>query len=176
MEESHRVELRRPSTLGRLRWSGSGACARRGLRASLTFRVPTDLTPGVYYILICGDPCAVDPGANPWPPLYIGVDPPSGEGRVHNLPRDDPAIDLLPDDALIFGADGDTMTVAAFRAEVANDAVRSERVKTATAPADEHRDDHTRLTLWTVAVGLVLGIGWIVSRWAAPRKRIRPGP
>jgi hypothetical protein len=41
---------------------------RRGLRASLTFRIPTDLAPGTYYILTCDQPCAVDEWAHPtWP-------------------------------------------------------------------------------------------------------------
>jgi hypothetical protein len=29
----------------------------RGQRASLTFRLPSDLAPGTHYILTCGEPC-----------------------------------------------------------------------------------------------------------------------
>lgn len=149
----------------------------RGLRASMTFRIPTDLDPGTYYILTCGERCAVDAQAYPtWPwPLYIGVDPPAGERRVHHWPLDDPAIDLLPEDALLFGPDGDEVTAAELRAEAANDVDRSERVETAAAPA-EPGDDPRRLTLWVVAAALVLAAGWVVSRLGPSRKRIRRGP
>ena len=144
----------------------------RGLRASLTFPIPIDLAPGTYYIVTCGEPCVVDERAYPtWPlPLYIGVDPPTGEPRVHHWPLDDPAIDLLPGDALLLGPDGDEVTAAELRAD------RSKLVETAAAPADELRDDQTRLTLWIVAAALVLAAGWVVVRLGGARKRIRPGP
>lgn len=147
----------------------------RGLRASLTFRIPTDLAPGTYYILTCGEPCAADaPGHTtlPWS-LYVGVDPPAGERRVHHWPLDDPAIDLLPDDALLLGPDGDEVTAAKLRAQAADDGDRSEPVEAAAAPADEPPGNHTRL--WVVAAAFVLAAGWVVSRLGASRKRIRPG-
>jgi hypothetical protein len=150
---------------------------RRGLRASLTFRTPIDLAPGTYHVLTCGEPCVVDEQAYaawPWP-LYIGVDPPTGEPRVHHWPLDDPAIDLLPGDALLLGPDGDEVTAAELRAEAATDVGRSERVETTAAPAEEP-DDRTGLTLWIVAVVLVPAAGWVVVRRGSPRKRIRPGP
>jgi hypothetical protein len=151
--------------------------ALRGLRASLTFRIPIDLAPGTYYVLACGEPCVAGDRAYPtWPsPLYIGVDPPSGEQRVHHWPLDDPAIDLLPGDALLLGPDGNEVTAAEVRAEATNDVDRSERVETAAATV-EARDDQTRLTLWVVAAALVLIAGWVVFRLGGPHKRIRPGP
>jgi len=149
--------------------------ALRGLRASLTFRIPVDLAPGTYYILACGEPCvAGDRTYQTWPPLYIGVDPPPGEQRVHHWPLDDPAIDLLPGDALLLGPDGNEVTAAEVRAEATNDVDRSERVETA-ASTVEARDDQTRLILWVVAAALVLTAGWVVVRLGGPRKRIRPG-
>lgn len=148
------------------------------MRASLSFRIPTDLSPGTYYILACEEPCAYDARAYPtWPwPLYIGVDPPTGERSVLSWPLDDPAIDLLPDDALLLGPDGDEVTAAELRAEAADDVARSGPVDTAATPADEPRDDHRRLTLWVVAAALVVVARWVVSRLGTPRKRIRPGP
>jgi hypothetical protein len=150
----------------------------RGLRASLTFRTSIDLAPGTYYVLSCGDPCvAGDRAYRTWPsPLYIGVDPPSGEPRVHHWPLDDPAVDLLPGDALLLGPDGNEVTAAEVRAEAANDADRSERVETAAASTDEGRDGHTPRSLWIVAAALVLAAVWVGPRPARPRKRIRPGP
>lgn len=135
----------------------------RGLRVSLTFRLPRDLAPGTYYILICGQPCAADERAYlpfPWP-LYVGVDPPAGERPVHAWPLDDPAVDLLPDDARLLGPDGDEVTVAELR--------------TQSTVATEPGDDPTRLILWIAATALVLPAGWAVSRVGPPRKRIRPG-
>jgi hypothetical protein len=148
-----------------------------GLRASLTFRIPTDLAPGAYYILTCVEPCAAHERARrtwPWP-LYIGVDPPTGKPIVHHWPLDDPAIDFLPGDALLLGPDGDEVTAAELRAEAAHDGDRSERVETATAPTDEPRGDQTPLTRWVVAAALVLAAGWAVFRRGRPRVRIRPG-
>ena len=143
----------------------------RGLRASLTFRIPSDLAPGTYYILTCVEPCAVDTWAGPtWPwPLYVGVDPPTGEPIVHHWPLDDPAIALLPGDALLLGPDGDEVTAAKLRAWAAHDGDRSERVEIAGVPADEPRDDQTRLTPWIVAAALVLAAGWAVFRRGRPR-------
>lgn len=155
----------------------------RGLRASLTFRLPTDLAPGTYYILTCGEPCAADPRADPaWPlPLYVGVDPPAGQRPVRHWPLDDPAIDLLPDDARLLGPYGDEVTAAELRAEAANDVDPSQRMetaKTAAAPGDSStpRDAHTQLTVWIVAAALVLAAGWVVSRLGSSRKQIRPRP
>ena len=150
----------------------------RGLRASLTFRIPIDLAPGAYYIQTCGEPCVVDERTYPtWPwPIYIGVDPPTGDPGVHHWPLDDPAIELLPGDALLLGPDGEEVTAAELRGEAANDLDRSERGETAPAPADEPGDDQTRLTLWIVAAALVLAPGWVIVRLGRPRKRIRPGP
>ena len=150
----------------------------RGLRASLTSRVPIDLAPGAYYIQTCGEPCVVDERTYPtWPwPIYIGVDPPTGDPGVHHWPLDDPAIELLPGDALLLGPHGEEVTAAELRGEAANDLDRSERGETAPAPADEPGDDQTRLTLWIVAAALVLAAGWVIVRLGTPRKRIRPGP
>ena len=53
----------------------------RGLRASLTFRIPAQLAPGRYYVRTCEAPCEPDRQASsewPWG-IYIGVDPPAGE-------------------------------------------------------------------------------------------------
>jgi hypothetical protein len=148
----------------------------RGLRASLTFRIPADLAPGSYHILTCGQPCTADPQAyptEPWP-LYVGVDPPAGERPVHHWPLDDPAIALLPDDALVLGPDGDEATVAEVRAQLGTAAGPSERVETA-ARADDTPGGRTPLVVWIVAAALVLAGGGAVTRRGPPRKRIRPG-
>jgi hypothetical protein len=154
--------------------------AGRGLRASLTFRIPTDLAPGIYYVTTCGDPCAVPARAYPtWPsPLYVGVDPPAGRGPVHHWPLDDPAIDLLPDAALLLDSDGDEVTAGALRARAAAEIGPSGRVEAAAAPADRGNtlDDHAQLMLWIAAVALVPAAGWLLSRLGASRTRIRPGP
>jgi hypothetical protein len=153
----------------------------RGLRMSLTFELPPDLASGVYYVLICQDPC-VDLGGSfyalPWP-IYVGVDPPGGQGPARQWPLDDPAIADLPDDALLFDRYGDEVTAAEVRATAAAaEDGASDRVKTGAAPAktrDTH-DDGPRPALWVAAAGIAVAAGWAVARSGRTRKRIRRRP
>lgn len=152
----------------------------RGVRASLTFHLPVDLAPGTYHTVVCGEPCAPDERTySAWPStLHVGVDPPEEQRPVRHWPLDDPAIEDLPDDALLLGRDGDEVTAAEVRAEArVNDVAGSQRVETAAPPADSSTgDDDTQVMPWIVAAAVVAAAAWVVSHVRGPRKRIRPGP
>lgn len=85
----------------------------RGFRMRLRFTLPDDLVPDTYYVLLCEDPCVTGLVYGMPHPIFVGVDP--GSGPVRGWPLDDPAIDILADDALVLGPDGDPMTAAEIR-------------------------------------------------------------
>ena len=161
----------------------------RGLRLSLTFELPPDLAAGIYYVLICQDPC-VDLGGSfyalPWA-INVGVDPAGGRGPVRQWPLDDPAIADLPDDALLLDRHGDEITAAEVRAEAQaaaeaaaaeDDVADGDRVETGAAPDEsrDDRDDGAPQAFWVVAAVLVVAAGWALARMGRTRKQIRQKP
>jgi hypothetical protein len=71
------------------------------LRVGLTFRLPDDLRPDTYAVVVCNDPCTMTLGwLFDFSSVPVGVDP---EGPVvRQWPLDEPVIRYLDDDALIF--------------------------------------------------------------------------
>lgn len=85
-------------------------------RASITFDLPAGLSPSVYDLVVCAEPC--DQGSSLgtfWPePIFVGVDPP--QPVVRGWPLTEPGIRWLEDDALIATPWGQTVTAADVRA------------------------------------------------------------
>jgi hypothetical protein len=158
----------------------------RGLRLSLTFELPPDLAAGIYYVLICQDPC-VDLGGSfyalPWA-INVGVDPAGGRGPVRQWPLDDPAIADLPDDALLLDRHGDEITAAEVRADAQaaaaaeDDVADRDRVETGAAPTETRggRDNGAPQAFWVAAAVLVVAAGWALARMGGARKQIRQKP
>jgi hypothetical protein len=86
----------------------------RNQRASVTFELPAELTPGHYQLALCNDPCTA--GLEPlWPDtLHVGVDP--DVPVVRRWPLTEPAIRWLEDDALLAVPGGADVTAADVRA------------------------------------------------------------
>jgi hypothetical protein len=153
----------------------------RGLRMTLSFRLPADVAPGIYHVHICQDPCttSLTDGFRGWPtPLYVGVDPPPGSRPVRSWPLDDPAIAALADDALLLGPGGEETTAAQFRTAAAGDRRaapgRTETGASTPAPEVDSGGD-VGTGVWLVA-GALLGLGlWVATRLGPARKRVRPG-
>lgn len=154
----------------------------RGKRISLTFRLPDNLIPGAYLVEVCQYPCATDGNrawsGYGWPsPIYVGIDPPAGQRPIRAWPNDDPAIGDLPDDALVYGPDGQTITAAELRATLraaGTDTNADDRVETAAAAAPDEPDDGGQVALWLAAAGLFAVLVLMASRLGASRKQVRP--
>jgi hypothetical protein len=143
----------------------------RGLRMSLTFTVPADLSPGTYSIATCRRGGACRLGGDR---LHVGVDPPAGERTVYHWPLDDPAIADLPDDALLLGYDGDEITAAQVRAGITRQATEQDAVQTDVP--DDGSSGAGRPILW-LAGGALLVVGWLaITRLGPTRKQVRPKP
>jgi hypothetical protein len=153
----------------------------RGWRMSLTFVLPAELEPGEYYLAMCQDPCTERVGHSH--SVYVGVDPPSGhDSIVRNWPLDDPAVRDLPDDALLYGHDGQPLTAAQVRAGIriggeparppaaAADGASRPSARTETGSGGE--GGSREVTGWLL-VGSALLVGWlVVTRVGAPRKHV----
>jgi hypothetical protein len=69
------------------------------LRVSASFRLPRELAPAIYQVIVCNDPCTTTLGYLVGSSLYVGIDP--AEPIVREWPLDDPAIRHLDDGALV---------------------------------------------------------------------------
>jgi hypothetical protein len=159
---------------------GDTVHAARGRRISLTFRLPDDLAAGVYLVEICQDPCVTDGNrawsGYGWPtPIHVGVDPAAGERPVRAWPKDDPAIDDLPDDALVYGPDGQTITAAELRATLESGKAESGGRVDTTASAETDEPEHGgRISLWLATAGLLTVLTMVAFRLGAGSKQVRP--
>jgi hypothetical protein len=85
----------------------------RPLRVGVTFRLPTGLAPGRYWVDVCDAGCDTYVGWLMGGPLAVGVDP------LHPIVRDwpltDPAVRWLADDALLLGPGMQVVTAAQAR-------------------------------------------------------------
>jgi hypothetical protein len=156
----------------------------RGLRMSLTFRLPADLAAGVWYVLVCENPCPTELPDPPAEPLYVGVDPPAGQRPVRAWPLDDPVLVQLADDALVYGPDGKPATAAEVRGATtvtttgARDAGGGgDRVETTAAPAADHHGPGPGPPLVWAGVLALLVVAWrLVVRRGARVKQVRHPP
>jgi hypothetical protein len=91
------------------------------LRVGVTFRLPEQLQPDVYSVVVCNDPCTTTLGWLMDSGINVGVDPESPV--VRDWPLDEPLIRYLDDEALLVDPVGDgpgldswTVTAAEVRA------------------------------------------------------------
>ena len=85
--------------LGQPSWAPAPALGPRVLRVSITFAVPTDLTPGHYELMTCNERCGKGLGDLAGGTLHVGVDP---SGPIHReWPPDEPEIVNLPSGAVL---------------------------------------------------------------------------
>jgi hypothetical protein len=157
----------------------------RGQRMRFTFRLPADLSPGLYFVMFCQDPCDPRLEPDPYAPVYVGIDLPSGIQHVHYWPLDEPAIADLPDDALLLAPDGGTITAAEARGKPPGTTTAStdggggngdagDRVELADAPPDDDGGGGPGPALWVPLVALAGAAIWVVARRLPARKQIRP--
>jgi hypothetical protein len=161
----------------------SATDAARGQRMELAFTLPAGLATGLYYLVVCEDPCASRPsGQLAATPLYVGVDPPPDGRPVRRWPLDDPAIAELSDDALVQTGDGPALTGAEARAArgiVAGEPEPEAAAERSAEPGEPWRPPAWSLTA-TLVVALVVLAAWR-RRGPAPtpgsgRKQVRRVP
>lgn len=84
------------------------------LRATISFTLPSDLSPGRYAPILCNDPCTEAPGYLIAEVLNVGVAPEFP--IIRDWPATEPAIRWLEDDALLSTPSGQPVTAADHRA------------------------------------------------------------
>jgi hypothetical protein len=85
------------------------------VRVSLTFTVPHDLAPGIYFVYLAEPTGTTMLGDMMGGTLHVGIDPLHRPSRL--WPLDEPAIAELADDAQVWAMDsGETLTAAQVRA------------------------------------------------------------
>jgi hypothetical protein len=84
------------------------------LRATISFTLPSDLSPGRYAPILCNDPCTQAPGYLIAEVLNVGLAPEFP--IIRDWPATEPAIRWLEDDALLSGPSGQPVTAADHRA------------------------------------------------------------
>jgi hypothetical protein len=147
--------------------------AARGQRMELAFTLPAGLATGLYYLVVCEDPCASRPsGSLAATPLYVGVDPPPDGRPVRRWPLDDPAIAELADDALVQPGDGPALTGAEARA--ARGIVAGGPEAAAEPPADP--GEPWRPPGWSPAATLVVALVALAALAAWQRRGPAPAP
>ncbi len=85
----------------------------RPLRVGVTFRLPSGLAPGRYWVDVCDAGCDTYVGWLMGGPLSVGVDP--QHPVVREWPLTDPAVRWLADDALLLGPGMQVVTAAQAR-------------------------------------------------------------
>jgi hypothetical protein len=85
----------------------------RPLRVGVTFRLPSGLAPGRYWVDVCDAGCDTYVGWLMGGPLSVGVDP--LHPVVREWPLTDPAVRWLADDALLVGPGMQVVTAAQAR-------------------------------------------------------------
>jgi len=83
-------------------------------RATLSFTLPRDLSPGHYTLILCNDPCTESPGYLIPEVLNVGVAP--EYAIIRDWPATEPALRWLEDDALVSGPSGQAVTAGDYRA------------------------------------------------------------
>ena len=149
----------------------------RGLRMSLTFRLPTDLPRGAYVVAICRDPCSQRPGKVGQWLIHVGVDPSPDRRPVRHWPLDDPSVQDLPDKARLVGYDGQEITAAEVRAGIT---IRNPARPQNRAPADPsvrtdaptQPDNNGQVVLWLAGMVLLILLLGALSRLGPTRKHI----
>ena len=172
------------------------------LRVSASVRLPRDLDPGVYTVIVCNDPCTTTLGWLYGSPLSVGIDP--AGPIVREWPLDDPAIRHLDDDALVVApvceADCDdigdwTVTAAEIRAGYRPTPVTAPRepepavTSTAALPASRPIADAgtspagragadpaggvpSEVVAWLLAFGALLVVWCLAWRWRPREARM----
>ncbi|HYZ99331.1 MAG TPA: hypothetical protein VE575_11310 [Acidimicrobiales bacterium] len=172
------------------------ANALRSLRVRATFRLPQDLAPATYTVLVCNDPCTTTLGwLFDFAFVHVGVDPASPVVREWAL--DDPAVRRLEGDALLVDPGGNfdstdpddwTVTAAEVRAGYrAGPTIASPptTVATTTVPSPPAREpvdvspavraaEDSPGGISGEVVGWLVGFGVLLVVWSLAW-RLRPG-
>ena len=172
------------------------------LRVSAAFRLPGDLAPGIYEVVVCNDPCTTTLGYLVGSSLHVGLDP--AEPIVREWPLDDPAIRHLDDAALVAAPvceadctsiDDATVTAAEIRAGYRPPPVTAPRepepaATSTTAPpvsrpvadagtspaaragADPAGGVPSEVVAWLMAFGALLVVWCVAWRWRPREARM----
>jgi hypothetical protein len=172
------------------------------LRVSAAFRLPRDLAPGTYQVIVCNDPCTTTLGYLVGSSLHVGIDP--AEPIVREWPLEDPAIRHLDDDALVAApvceadctsVDDATVTAAEIRAGYRPSPVTAPRepeaaATSSTAPpasrpiadagtspagragADPAGGVPSEVVAWLLAFGALLVVWCVAWRWRPREARM----
>ena len=180
----------------------SPVASRFSLRVSAAFRLPEELAPGGYEVIVCNDPCTTTLGYLVGSFVYVGTDPP--EPIVRDWPLDDPAIRHLDADALVAAPvceadctsiDDSTVTAAEIRAGYRPPIATAPRepepaaTSTTTSPvsapvadagtspagragADPAGGVPSEVVAWLLAFGALLVVSCVAWRWRPREARM----